>query len=229
MRVVRLCRRMSWDVPLSHGALGSRGTSHQSQVWNMLSPSCPSRPIVPCYLGIPRDIPAVPLLALALALTLSLAQTRDWWDVPWDPKVPWNYGTGWTRGTKYCMYPRPGTGGMSHGIPRHYGTMACPEVLVDILRQSWTIMPKAVEKLNGIQYYHYCTYKDIQQSCSHLQGSAERDEFSREREKLLGGGGESPSAPPPPPHKPYLPLHYMWPCGCLIPQPTPSPDLPFLT
>ena len=38
------------------------------------------------------------------------------------------------------MYPRPGTGGMSHGIPRHYGTMACPEVPVEILRQCWTTM-----------------------------------------------------------------------------------------
>ena len=26
---------MSWNVPLSHGALGSHGTSQQSQVWNM--------------------------------------------------------------------------------------------------------------------------------------------------------------------------------------------------
>ena len=129
-RVVRLCRRMSWDVPL---CLGIPGTSHQSQVWNMLSPSCPSRPIVPWYLGIPWNVPPVP----ALAPALILAQTKDWWDV-WDPKVPWNYGTGWTK--KPSMYPRPVTGGMSHGIPRHYGTMGHPEVPVDILRHSWTTM-----------------------------------------------------------------------------------------
>ena len=101
--------------------LGIPGTSHQSQVCNALSllfiPSYspmvlwdlmryPSNPrsgicLVPLvhpiplsrYLGISWDVPPVP------ALTLALAQTRGWWDVPWDPKVPWNYGTGWTRGT----------------------------------------------------------------------------------------------------------------------------------
>ena len=75
---------------MSHSALGSHGTSHQSlvpptshrsgihqsQVWNMLSPSCSSCPIVPWYLGILCDVPPVQ------ALALTLAQTRDWCGIP---------------------------------------------------------------------------------------------------------------------------------------------------
>ena len=50
------------------------------------------------------------------------------------------HGTmGWDGQEGPSMYPRhvrwevPGTGGMSHGIPRQYGTMGRPEVPVDIL------------------------------------------------------------------------------------------------
>ena len=32
---------------------------------------------------------------------LSIFQTWDCWDIPWDPKAPWDYRTGWTRGTKH--------------------------------------------------------------------------------------------------------------------------------
>ena len=46
----------------------------------------------------------------------SIFQTWDW-DIPWDPKVLWDYRMGWTR-----AYSRPGTG-ISHGIPRYYGTI----------------------------------------------------------------------------------------------------------
>ena len=43
------------------------------------------------------------------------SQTFDWWEVP-------------------------ETGGMSHAIPKDNETMECPEVPVNILRQSWTTM-----------------------------------------------------------------------------------------
>ena len=115
----------------------------------MLGPSCPSCPIVSQNLGISWDVPLVLALALAVTLALlTLSKTRDWWIVPWDPKVPWNNRTGQKRGTKYVsqtcdwwdvpwdpkvpwnnrteglsMYPRPVTGGRFHGIPRFHGTI----------------------------------------------------------------------------------------------------------
>ena len=69
----------------------------------MLSPSCPTCPIVPWD---PIGCPSGPT---------PTAQTRDWWGVPWDPKVPWNYGTGWTRGTNWevCI---PGERGGPSGV-----------------------------------------------------------------------------------------------------------------
>ena len=70
----------------SHGTLGSHGISQLSQVWNMLSPSCPSCPMVTWYLGIPWDILAVPGLEYAWSL-LSIPShclMVPWisWDVP---------------------------------------------------------------------------------------------------------------------------------------------------
>ena len=74
----------------------------------MLGPSCSSHPIIPQYLGISWDVPPVP----------ALAQTRDWWDALWDPKVHGTMGQDGQEGPS--MYPRPVTGG------RYQGQVGCP-------------------------------------------------------------------------------------------------------
>ena len=109
------------DVPLSHSTLGSHGTFHQSQVWDTYMYLVPlvHHPIVPWYLGIPGNIPNSPwdrTSARASARSgtagishviprhngtigwdgqerLSIFQTWDWWDVPWDSNAPWDNGT----------------------------------------------------------------------------------------------------------------------------------------
>ena len=89
----------------------------------ILGPSCPSRPIVPWFLGIPSNIPPVLGLELGLGLGLGLVghpmrsqSTVRQWD-----------GTD----KRDQAYLRPGTGGMSHGIPRHHGTMGLPTAKSD--------------------------------------------------------------------------------------------------
>ena len=118
-------------------------------------------PIVPWCLGIPWDIPPVSGLEYAQSL-LPIPSYSPM--VPWDPMgypssprsgiclvplvhpIPLSHGISWDvppvpalAQTRDC-WEVPGTGGMFHGIPRHYGTMRRPEVPVDILRQSWTTM-----------------------------------------------------------------------------------------
>ena len=145
-------------VGLSHGALGShRRTSHQSQVWNLLSPSCLSRPIVPWYLGISQqsqvwdmlrpscpsypiisrylgiswDVPPVP--AVALALALALAQTLV--GCCMGSKGTMELWDGVDKRDKVCV---PDLGRWD--VPWDPNALWDTKVPVDVLQQSWTTM-----------------------------------------------------------------------------------------
>ena len=77
------------------------------------------------YLGIPWDIPAVPLLALSP--NPSPDQGLVGYSMGSQGTCMYHGTMGWDGQKGPSMYPRPGTGGMSHGIPGTMGQWHVPK------------------------------------------------------------------------------------------------------